>query len=285
VYAPVLIDTEGEVRFVGAPETRRAIANAPDSDWLNCAVRELGFVLVRERPTSVQIWLRPSLVTEAALIALFYHVAEAAPERVLLSYLIDEWHHEVVRTAREAMLRVEDLVLTARASRPPMRYQAQSHPSQLLRHEKYRHWAPLLAVWELTGGCSPGRLIDMLRSWSLLDRATVLRNPLHSERLLFEHHGGAYSFYAPYRNMPAIGRDFEDQPDRHFAASVANAYRSALGSREPRFEAVDAVARTPGRLVRRSRYDRLILPWQSATGERFVTSLWNLRTSYAFESA
>jgi len=288
MYAPVLIDSDGEIRSIGAPEMRRgAIADGCgcDSDWPDCAVREFGFVLVRERLTSVQIMLRPSLVTEPALAALFYHVAEAVPERVVLSFLLDEWHHEVIRTAHEAMLRLEDIVFAAKTWRPRTRYQAQFHPSKLLRHATYQRWAPLLAVWGLTGGRPPGSLVDVFTSFSLLDRAIVLRNPRGSDRLLFEHRGSAFSFFRPCWNLLAIGRDIEDQPDGEYAASVAEAYRTALGTREPRFEAVDAVVRTPGRDVRRSRYDRLILPWQSANGERFVTGLSMLRTSYALDSA
>jgi len=286
MYAPVLIDGDGEIRSIGAPEVPRcAKAGGCDYDWPDRAAREFGFVLVRERATSMQIWLHPPLVTEAALAALFYHMAEARPERLLLSYLLGDWHYEVIRTAGEAMLRIEDLVLTARESRPAGRYHAQSHPSNLLRHSSYAHWAPMVAVWGLTGGRLPDRPCEMLRSWSLQDQALVLRNPPVSDRLLLEHHGGACSLHDPYRDTAWIGRDFEDQHDHQFAAAVANAYRTALGSREPRFEAVDAVVRTPGRLDRRSRYDRLILPWQSATGERIVTSLWKLRASYAFETA
>jgi len=284
MYAPVLIDSDGEIRSLGAREAPRcASAGGCDYAWPGRSVREFSFVFVRERATSMQIWLHPPLATEAALAALFYHVAEARPERLLLSYLLGDWHHEVIRTAGEAMLRIEDLVLTARKLRPAGRYHAQPHPSDLLRHSSYAHWAPMMAVWGLTGGRLPGRACEMLRSWSLLDQATVLRNPPDSNRLVCEHHGGAYTLYDPYRNTAPIGRDFEDQHDRQFAASVANAYRSALGNREPRFEAVDAVVRAPGRLARRRRYDRLILPWQSATGERVVISLWNIRASYAFE--
>ena len=286
MYAPILIDHQGEVRLAGAPELRCYRDTCADmSEWPDCAVRDLGFVLVREHPTAVHLTLRPSLVTEPALAALFYYLAEAGPERVLLSYLLEDWHHDVIRGVHEAFLRLEDLVAAARKWRPRARYQAQVHPAQLLHHGAYEHWAPLLAVWGLAGGRAPQSVIELLRSFSLLDRASVVRNPPDSDRLVFEHHGDAHSFYSPYRNLAAIGRDFEEQPDQEFAAAVAGAYRAALGAREPRFEAVDAAPRTPGREFRRSRYDRLILPWQAATGDRFVTSLWTLRTSYAVEHA
>src|ERR1700674_2572527 len=106
-----LIDDRGDVWHAGAPELRRRLGYPdPDFDLPGYAVRNLGFVLVRQKGTSVHVSLRPSLVQPPPLAALFYHLAEAAPERLLLSYLRASWLHEIMRSAYEAMLRLEDLV-------------------------------------------------------------------------------------------------------------------------------------------------------------------------------
>jgi len=281
-----LIDKEGEIRFAGAPGiTERAAAAEAEATWPDSAVRELGYVLVRERSSSLHVSLRPALVTEAALAALFYYLAEAMPERVMLSYLLDDWRHEVVRGAHQSMTRLEDLVSAAAQWRPSARYREQTQALALGKNTTLERWIPLLAVWRLSGGRVPGRLTDLFATLGLLDRVVVLRIPSGSDRLIFEHRGTGLSFYRPCWSLMLFGRDMEDQPDREYAAMTARAYRAALGDRQPRFDAVDAVINSPGGDVRRYRYDRLILPWDGADGARFVSGISVLRTSYALQSA
>jgi len=286
VQAPTLIDNEGEVTVACAPRmVQRLVGGEGEADWPDRAVRDLGYVLVRERAASLHVSLRPSLVTEAALAALFYHVAEAMPERVLLSYLLDDWRHEVVRGAHQAMTRLEDLVSSAALWQPSARYQEQTQALTFRKHAALERWVPLLAVWRLAGGRTPGRLTDLFATLGLIDRTVVLRVPNGSDRLIFEHRGTGLSFYRPCWSLMLFGRDLEDQPDRDYAVMTARAYRAALGARQPRFDAVDAVINSPGRDVRRYRYDRLILPWDAADGARFVSGISVLRTSYPLNSA
>ena len=281
VPAAKLIDNEGEIRFAGAPnKAERAAAAEVETAWPDSAVSELGYVLVRERPSSIHVSLRPALVTEAALAALFYHIAEAMPERVLLSYLLDSWHHEVVCGAHQSMTRLEDIVSAAAQWQPGARYREQTQALTLRRHTPLERWAPLLAVWRLSGGRVPGRLTDLFATLGLLERVVVLRIPRASDRLIFEHRGTGLSFYRPCWSLMLFGRDIEDQPDREYAAMTARAYRGALGARQPRFDAVDAVISSPERDVRRYRYDRLILPWDGADGTRYTSGISLLRSSY-----
>jgi hypothetical protein len=281
-----LIDDRGSLWHAGAPELRRRLGYPnPDFDLAGYAVRNLGFVLVREKGVSVHVSLRPALVRPPALAALFYRLAEVSPDRLLLSYLQGRWLHEIMRSSYEAMLRLEDLVYAAAYRQPRSAYLVQRHSLAPRRHSALERLGPLLAVWRLTGGRYPDRLTDLLGALDLLDRALVLRNPAGTDRLVFDHRGTAFSFYQPCWNLLAIGRDLEDQPDRDYGVRTAETYRAALAEGEPRFEAVDAVINTPGRDVRRSRYDRLILPWRGSEGDRFTTGVSVLRSSYVLDCA
>src|SRR5512137_1902831 len=92
-----LIDDQGKVWFAGAPDLRRRLGYTdPDFDLPAYAVRNLGYVLVRERGNSVHVSLRPVLVRPPALAGLFSPLAAAAPERLLLSYLQRDWKHEML---------------------------------------------------------------------------------------------------------------------------------------------------------------------------------------------
>jgi hypothetical protein len=281
-----LIDDQGRVWYASAPDLGRRLGYPnPDFDLPAYAVRNLGYVLVRERRASVHISLRPSMVRPPALASLFYQLAESMPDRLLLSYLQRDWKHELLRSAHESMLRLEDLVYAAGARFPRSAYLVQRHPLMPRRHSAMESLSPLLAVWHLTSGRYPDGLVDMLAALGLRERAVVHRNPSGTDRLIFDHRGTAFSHYRPSWNLLAVGRDIEDQPDRAYAARTAETYRAVLRENEPRFEAVDAVINTPGRDVRRSRYDRLILPWRGSDGDRFVTGISVLRTSYILDCA
>lgn len=278
--AATLIDDKGEIRFAGARiQCRTGQTNGAESP--DHAVRELGYVSLRERASSVQVFLRPSLVTEATLAALFYRLAEATPERVLISYLADEWRHELVRGAHQAMVRLEDLVSEAGMWQPRARYREEPQEIALGKHAALERWRPLLGVWGLTGGRVPGRITDLFAALGLGDEALLLRMPRNSERLIIEHYGLGISFYPLWCKLLLPGRDAEEQPDRDYAAMMTRAYRVAFGKRQPRFDAVDAVVRDPEGEMRRYRYDRLILPWEGDDGARFASGIWRLRSSYS----
>ena len=281
-----LIDEQGEPWFAGAPELRRRLGAIAAGDDISAhAVREHGFVMVRERAGSVHVSLRPERVRRPALATLFYQLAEARPERLVLSYLGCDWQHEVVGSAHEAMLRVEDLVASSAGWRPGAGYIVQRHSLIPRRHPSLQQLAPLLAVWHLLGGRSPGPLPEVLVRFGFLDRSVIVRNPARSGRMVFEHRGKAFTFYQPCWNLLAMGRDVEDQPDRDYGKHTARCYREAFAEDAPRFEAVDAVIRTPGHEVRRSRFDRLILPWRMSDGERVATGISLLRASYVLDCA
>jgi hypothetical protein len=153
------------------------------------------------------------------------------------------------------------------------------------KHSALQSLGPLLAIWHVTGGLWTDHLRDLLTALNLLERAVVLRNPTGGDRLVFDFRGDFFSFYPRSWNRLAIGRDLEDQPDRDYGLRTAHSYREVLVGGEPRFEAVDAVIRSPGEDVRRSRYDRLILPWRTSDNERFLTGVSVLRATYSLESA
>jgi len=281
-----LIDDKGEAWPAGSGELPRRLGRSPpEFDFVGHAVRNLGFVLLRQRGQSMHLSFRPALMTPPTLGTLFYRLAEAMPERLLLSYLESDWRHEMMRSAHEAMLRLEDLVYASSGWRPASNYLVQRHPLLPRKHSALQSLGPLLAIWYVTSGVWTDNVRDLLATLDLLDRAVVLQNPARSSRLVFDYRGASFSFYPKCWNLLAIGRDLEDQPDRDYGVRTAQAYREALDEGEPRFEAVDAVIRAPDNRARRSRYDRLILPWRGSGNERFLTGVSVLRATYQLQSA
>lgn len=80
--------------------------------------------------------------------------------------------------------------------------------------------------------------------------------------------------YRPCERMRMLGQDVELQPDTVYGESLAETFREFAFSdeKQPGLQEVEAViTKTDGRLVR-VRYERLLLPWKSRGGERWITS-------------
>jgi hypothetical protein len=74
--------------------------------------------------------------------------------------------------------------------------------------------------------------------------------------------------------MSMLGREIEEQPDNVYGEWLAAAYRELLqdDESEPGLQTVEAVVSvSDGRAVR-TRYERLLLPWRSSGGDRWITS-------------
>jgi hypothetical protein len=71
----------------------------------------------------------------------------------------------------------------------------------------------------------------------------------------------------------AIGEKLESLPDRNYGSWLSSFYKSVGLSGEPRFDQVTAQMKLGQgqNLTYTTRYERLLLPWRSETGETFVT--------------
>jgi hypothetical protein len=123
---------------------------------------------------------------------------------------------------------------------------------------------------------------DVLKPRANLTRMTAVGAARN--RALVEHMGAGFRVFDACWALGAIGRDLEEQPDPAYGARSARAYHEVAGLGLPRLELVDAIIDVPGRPVRRSRYDRLMLPFRSR-GEIFVCGASVLRSSYPLEPA
>jgi hypothetical protein len=75
-------------------------------------------------------------------------------------------------------------------------------------------------------------------------------------------------------SLAAVGREFlDDTPDRDYGAWVVQAYEQVLCSRRLRVHAVRALVRTSAAATLRTRYDRVLIPWRSTSGDVFAMGL------------
>ena len=73
-------------------------ASIDGEELVDYAVRNLGFVAVKEMGGSLRISLRPAVVSPIAFSALLYWLHDRPVDRVLVSFFDREWSHEMLRS-------------------------------------------------------------------------------------------------------------------------------------------------------------------------------------------
>ena len=186
----LLFDDSGEVWDAKSPALGEALQASLSADELaKYVVKNLGFIAATEACGSVQIRLRPAVASPTALSAVLYWLYDQTIERVLISFLDEEWTHALVRTVDEAVK-----ALLAR-----VKFNASDREGDFLLQPKPLHDLPdtsplhaVLAAWsELGGRFNRERLLP------LLDRA------LNGRFVLFENVANS-----PHVHVKDVGQGF-----------------------------------------------------------------------------
>ena len=227
------------------------------------AVTVRGEVEWLERLGHIRIRLRPSLTTPAARSRLLDWLISTRPPRVLLSYFVRQrWHYEFLRDARTTPQRVDRLM--------------EIHGSGHLRHrtrplDDLRNAAGFLAAvdfWrfkrsEFDPTADLGLLDPLLGSrWLLLE----------SPEYRVSHFGQRNSPYVMKWLETNVGAPLTSGPDAAYSRDCVSVYRTAEEACQPLMEDVDTLANwgSYGRV--RSRYCRLMLPFEAGRKKWLLVS-------------
>jgi hypothetical protein len=157
-------------------------------------------------------------------------------------------------------------------------YALSPRPLRHLQRPRYTRFTPVVSLWQEQRGRLSKTLMQLLSRHGLQGRASLLRNPAGTERLVYEHVGSGYSFVdnacTPFL---LIGKDIEMLPDRDYGGFAARSYYECVTDEEPRLETVSATMRRTNGQRLWSYYDRVLLPWRGGDGTRFVLGLSEVR--------
>jgi hypothetical protein len=252
-----LFDDRGEAWDASSHRLAGALsASISGAELANYAIRNLGYVSVKESNGSVRIRLRPAAVSPIAFNGLLYWLHDRQPERVLVSSLDGEWTHEMFGSCREAVSRL--LILCAT--------DPEGRSDEFLRQARELDDLPtsspllgLLDIWTDTFGLDDRERLWNITSEALNGRYALLEVPERSSQIVFQEVGpGFLSFNDEWRSQ-ASGLRLEDQPDYSYGKWLTSTYRDAAVRGRPTLEDVDAIVCKPGGERRRVRYKRLLL--------------------------
>ncbi|MBS0243539.1 MAG: hypothetical protein JSS20_15285, partial [Proteobacteria bacterium] len=207
----LLIDDQGKV-WPGESRQLRVAFDSPFSggEFVEYAVKNLGFVAINNYGRSCQVRLRPSFVAVRAVHALASWLERARVERAVLTTFDKSWCDEFV-PGSNLQPRIEGL-LSDGASGRPEDFLARSLPPSAI--EGSGMLADIVRGWpHLTQNYDVQTLIRLLRA-AFDGRFVIVRREKGNDRVLFREFGERmFPQYDTWRTC-AIGAPIEEQPER-----------------------------------------------------------------------
>jgi hypothetical protein len=252
--SPQLIDDRGKFWDSGSLELRSKLnTSIGDVELCEFTIMNLGFIgLTRSRET-LRVRLRPMLVSQAALGALYVWLHENARDRVAVAWHDGRWQHEIIGWNRSGWRRITSVfegaaVYSQRFSRTRI------HPNVLDSMNPLRnlieHAHCFQDMFE-----NPGHLLPE----PINGRFVLLEESIDHELLVCDL-GRTMMARSPSWRRQAIGSRVDDLPDWTYGQWVSEAYREVSRSGEPLIEAVTAMIEWPECGEVWHSYWRVILP-------------------------
>jgi hypothetical protein len=248
---------------------------APGHDAADFAVRRLGFIKLQLLDRRVGfVELQPQNVDQRALAAAERWIGEHSGARFLIKRPDLEARAQIAISPEDAIAQLRALCAASAETASTERFSAEPQDfAKLLRN----HGDPMSLFGHKWCGCSAAFDVTMLpfaEEHAMLPSLILVGVSKRQTDPVFRFIGERlFPWLAPGYRTQAIGERVESFPDKDFGAWVSGFYRSVARSGEPRFDQVRAqiqVEGEPGRTYA-TRYERLLLPWQSASGETLVS--------------
>ena len=226
-------------------------------------IRSMGFVGVQDGTKFVRVRVRLQVVSQVALASVLYWLADNRPKSVVLEFVGEPEDVELLTSPEAAMARLGaetsfERFLPRFASQPV-------DPSQLPPSSPL---AELVRVWH-GGGRTDHEELVRVATHRLKQRFMIIK-ALDQGPLVFEALGRGLHIPDPRWLDQAVGRTFEDQPDRSYWAWAEKCHRKALASPRPTVNDIDAEIYWPGTGWVRRIYRRMLLPCVTRGGDRLM---------------
>jgi len=220
-------------------------------------------------------------ITRACFERLVWLLVLNQVERAIVEYPLQRAEPELLTSQQDIVARLDEI--RGAAPGEPARPAFFLERMALGRLEEPRR-LPLRRAWRAWGKAHGQLSVTELNreAGNVNNRRTLLR--VRREQLETSAVSDAVRAYLPCERMSMLGRDVEEQPDGIYGEWLASAYRElAQDDVEPGLHTVEAVVSSVNGKSVRARYERLLLPWRSPGGDRWITSQPILRMRRVIE--
>src|SRR5262249_50445752 len=128
--------------------------------------------------------------------------------------------------------------------------------------------------WRMSFGYFDPSVISFAIEHQLLSRLMIFGVKPPAGHPVFRFIGDGFQWLENDFPFNAIGERVENQPDKEYGGWVSEFYKSVASTGQPRYDHVTAAIRAPGeQKLFTSHYERLLLPWKTASDEVLVSML------------
>jgi len=241
------------------------------------------YVRLQLRPNGACLHLGEVPITRACFERLVWLLVMKQVERAIIEYPGERPEPELLTSQQDIVARLDEI--RGEAPGEPARPAFFLERMALARLEEPRR-LPMRGAWRAWGKAH-GKLTvaELKRESGRVDSRRMLLRVQRDERLETNAVSDVVRAYLPCERMSMLGREVEEQPDGVYGEWLASAYRElALDDEpEPGLQLVEAVVSSSGGRAVRTRYERLVLPWRSPGGDRWITSQPVLRMRRVIE--
>ena len=271
-----LIDEQGRL-CEAVPEVVEALLDYPDADFdiADYAMRNIGWIQIslNQPEGRIAAKFRSLTVSFGAISALYALLSNSDWKNIRFDYDLFGWMTETYQDNGKACAALHVIVrsviefyyhppYTSVEKNPALLHEEGAGDSNML--------ASVLGLWQERSGVIADDLTRQMREIGILPRLMLIGVDSSGSDGRFQYIGSGFTVYGDRWPQEAIGQNIQEQPDKAYAARVAESCMMAALSAEPRYTHVDASIAVPGQDHRRSRYKCLKTPWTNARGDRVL---------------
>lgn len=268
----VSVSPEGTVLAPGTEAFFERIGYAnPDFDASDYVVRNLGFVSITRRSRDrMTVRLRPSLVSQPALDSSLKILVNQEFKQGEIQRFESDWVSEIWPNDPALLHRLVDLCEKAQQQHEP-RFGSRPLDISQIGNDNSNPLKPLFQKWRVSSSIFDDTTMPFLINYGLDYRLSVVTAPRVGEPLRFQFFGEGFKFYDERQRLQVIGAAIDQQPDAEYGRWLADQYNAVVEKGRPSLDYVTAQIRPDSGPSRRSRYERLLLPWRTNDDKVVVT--------------
>jgi hypothetical protein len=273
----MMVTPDGRWVLPASPEFFAALGDPnPDYDSQSFAIRNLGFVKFEILDRLVtEIELHPRNVSRPALLAVQDKLLSSPIKLFRIKYLDTEWHSEISSSAEHTVARLDELCAPQFTPQPSERFTAVPLPVEKLARDRESDLFPLVQKWRVSFGKFDPAVVGLASRHDLLSLMVIVGIAPRDGTPVWRYIGDGHRWAGSRYQIAGLRDKVENMPDREYGHWVAEFHRAVATSHQPRYDAVTAAMRMAdeaGGAPQTVRYERLLLPWRTPSGEVFITS-------------
>jgi hypothetical protein len=268
------------------PGELRWVLNYPRADFnlSEYAIRNLGFVWFKPESNGARLKLRADLFTRACYERVVRLVLEHRIAHLVIEHETEGEPAEVLHNINDIIARLDFLRGTTPGESPRDSFILETLDLGRLRHAKRRRMSDTFSAWVHSHGRLP-RDFEPLRRVGGFQGGHLLVSLKGRDQAIVQDWPSNILCYSQNDIAGLLGRDLCDQPDNRFGQWSSKPYYEVVSQSAARLDLVEAVIRPPNGLPMISRYERLLLPWRTSSGEFWVSGTSLTRSRRLLRSA